>query len=100
MPILRVDYELTPRTIIRAGLQGDPFFLGNKVFMHRYRNKLDPSESQNARIFKAMVTQAADYFGYKVYFNAGFEIQRISFLEEEEESQDYSNIWVTVLAGW
>ncbi|KPL17917.1 MAG: hypothetical protein AMJ92_10415 [candidate division Zixibacteria bacterium SM23_81] len=100
MPILRIDYELTPRTIIRAGLQGDPFFLDDKAFMHRYRNKLDPSESQNARIFKAMVTQAADYFGYKVYFNAGFEIQRIRFLEDPDKEPDYSNIWVTVLAGW
>jgi hypothetical protein len=100
MPILRVDYELTPRTVLRAGLQGDPFFLEDKVFMHRSRNKLNPSESQNARIFKVMMTNASDYFGYKVYFNAGFEIQRISYLEAEEESADYSRLFVRILAGW
>ena len=100
MPILRFDYELTPRTIIRAGLQGDPFFLDDKAFMHRFRNKLDPLESQNARIFKVMVTQSGDYFGYNVYFNFGYEIQRISFLENEEETQDYSNIWFNIFAGW
>ncbi len=99
MPILRVDYELTPRTIFRAGLQGDPFFLDDKVFMHRSRNKLDPSTSHDARIFKVMVTNGSDYFGYKVYFNAGFEMQRISYLEEEE-SEDYSRIFVRILAGW
>jgi hypothetical protein len=100
MPILRLDYELTPRTIIRAGLQGDPFFLDDKVFMHRFRNKLDALESQNARIFKVMVTQFGDYFGYKVYFNFGYEIQRISYLENEEETEDYSNVWFNIFAGW
>jgi len=100
MPILRVDYELTPRTIIRAGLQGDPFFLDDKVFIHRFRNKLDPLESQNARIFKAMITQSGDYFGYSVFFNFGYEIQRISYLESEEETVDYSNIWFNIFAGW
>ena len=100
MPILRVDYELTPRTVFRAGLQGDPFWLNDKVFVHRFRNKLNKSKSQNARIFKIMLTNGSDYFGYKVYFNAGFEMQRISFLENEDESEDYSRVFVRVLAGW
>jgi len=47
-----------------------------------------------------MLTNGSDYFGYKVYFNAGFEIQRISFLEDEDESEDYSRVFVRVLAGW
>jgi hypothetical protein len=100
MPILRMDYELTPRTILRGGLQGDPFFLDDKVFMHRSRNKVDPTESLNARIFKLMVTQSSDYFGYKVYFNAGFEIQRISYVEEEDESEDFSSFFFRIMAGW
>ncbi|MFC1682598.1 hypothetical protein ACFL0G_00100 [Candidatus Zixiibacteriota bacterium] len=100
MPILRVDYELTPRTVFRAGLQGDPFWLNDKVFVHRFRNKLNKSKSQNARIFKIMLTNGSDYFGYKVYFNAGFEMQRISFLENEDDSEDYSRVFVRVLAGW
>ncbi|MCK4272320.1 hypothetical protein KAX22_06700 [bacterium] len=100
MPILRMDYTLTPRTVLRAGIQGDPFFLDDTVIVHRFRNKLDPSKSENARIFKVMVIQSSDYFGYKIYFNAGFEIQRISYLENEEESEDYSSMFFRILAGW
>jgi hypothetical protein len=100
MPILRMDYELTPKTILRAGLQGDPFFLNDKVFMHRSRNKVDPSQSLNARIFKIMVTQSSDYYGYRVFFNAGFEIQRISYLDQEDDSQDFSNFFFRIVAGW
>jgi hypothetical protein len=101
MPILRIDFEFTPKTIIRGGFQGISI-AGSDLLMNRYRNRINPEASFNEEIFMITVTNASDYGGYKLQFNLGYQQIRTRFLAEtaQNKNRDFSRIFVRVIAGW
>ena len=66
VPIVRADYHLTERTLIRGGLQGVPFF------KHRYRNDAAPFQDFDAWHYIAALQNLSSYTGYQVSLNMGF----------------------------
>ena len=81
-PIVRLDYRASERTVIRAGLQGLPFF------KHRWRNQVDPFEDFDARHWILVLQTRDNYVGYDLSFLLGFRSSRFKFLELEEPEGD------------
>ncbi len=108
MPIIRMDYFFTPKTVIRMGFQGFSFKAINDnlndgdIFVYRYRDKLNPINSTNDRIFMLMATNASDYNGYKLKFNIGFQNIKRTYISEQAayKNKSYFRFFVRVLAGW
>lgn len=73
-PVLRADYPLTERTILRAGMQGLP------LFAHRFRDVRSPSQSFDARHYVLSLQTASNYVGYDVSVNIGFRSSRLRLL--------------------
>jgi hypothetical protein len=69
-PILRADYPLTERTILRAGMQGLP------VFEHFFRNKRGSTEDFDARHYVLNIQTQSTYMGYDLSVNLGFRSSR------------------------
>lgn len=108
MPIVRLDYSFTERTVIRMGFQGFSFkgihekLNDGDFFVYRYRDKLNPANNTNNRIFMIMVTNASDYNGYKLQFNIGFQNIKTTYTDEyvAYKNKSYSRFFVKVIAGW
>lgn len=108
MPIIRFDYFFTPKTVIRWGFQGFSFKGINKnlndgdLFVYRYRDKLNPANSTNDRIFMIMVSNASDYGGYKLQFNIGYQSIKKTFIDENVafKNKTYSRFFVKIVAGF
>ena len=81
-PIVRLDYRASERTVIRAGLQGLPFF------KHRWRNQVDPFEDFDARHWILVLQTRDNYVGYDLSFLLGFRSSRFKFLELEDPEGD------------
>ncbi len=108
MPIIRLDYFFTPKTTIRAGFQGFSFkgisekLDDGDLFVYRFRDKLNPVNDTNDRIFMILVTNASDYNGYKLQFNIGFQNIKKIYVDKDVayKNRSYSKFFVRVLAGW
>ncbi len=108
MPIIRFDYFFTPKTVIRWGFQGFSFKGINEklndgdLFVYRYRDRLNPANSTNDRIFMVMVSNASDYGGYKLQFNIGYQSVKKTYIDESVSSKNrsYSRFFVRIIAGF
>jgi len=108
MPIIRLDYLFTEKTVIRMGFQGFSFkgihekLNDGDLLVYRYRDKLNPANSTNNRIFMIMVTNASDYNGYKLQFNIGFQNIKTTYTDEYVafKNRSYSRFFVKIIAGW
>ena len=69
-PILRADYRLSSRTVLRAGVQGLP------GFRHTHRNRKAAGEDFDARHYLAAVQTTGNYTGYDVSVNLGVRSTR------------------------
>lgn len=108
MPIIRFDYFFTPKTVIRWGFQG--FSLkgiseklnDGDIFVYRYRDRLNPANSTNDRIFMIMVSNASDYGGYKLQFNIGYQSVKKTYIDEKVafKNRSYSRFFVRIIAGF
>ena len=75
-PILRLDYALTERTVIRTGLQGLP------GFQHIFRSKETPTEEFDARHWIVAFQTQSSYTGYVVNINVAFRSSRSRFISQ------------------
>ena len=65
-PILRLDYDLGPRTVVRAGVQGLP------GWPHRFRDGESPLGDFDARHYIFVVQNSTNYTGYELSINMGY----------------------------
>ena len=66
IPILRMDYGITPNSVLRAGIQGFPFL------KERYRNVAWPFDRYDATSHVLLLQNRGNYSGYDVSLNLGF----------------------------
>ena len=71
-PIVRADYTLTEKTVLRAGVQGLPFL------KHRFRNEAASFQDFDAWHYIFAFQNNSSYIGYEVSMNLGF---RKSFID-------------------
>ena len=65
IPILRADYEITPRTELKTGIQGFPFWREKTTYAVR-------PESQRTRLtYTAMIQNRSNYLGYDLVLLMG-----------------------------
>ncbi len=67
IPILRLDYRASPRTTVRAGVQGLPFL------KHIFRSKTTPFNDFDAEHYIFMIQNRSNYAGYDISFSMGYE---------------------------
>ncbi|HIE04780.1 MAG TPA: hypothetical protein EYP61_08480 [Candidatus Latescibacteria bacterium] len=94
-PILRVEYHLSPRTAIKFGAQGFPFFKST------YRNGEVPEADFDSETYVFLVSNTSTCVGYKINVNLGYELRRRIFLERSRSEQniDYSRLFFRVIVG-
>ena len=73
-PIIRLDYELGERTVLRAGVQGLP------GWPHRLRDLESESSDFEARHYIFVVQNSTNYTGYELSVNMGFRSSRTRFV--------------------
>ncbi|MFQ6618879.1 MAG: hypothetical protein ACE5QV_09355, partial [Fidelibacterota bacterium] len=108
IPILRFDYTITPRTSFRFGFQG--FSLKDlwkklndrEFFTFKYRDRKNPENDHNDKIFMAIVSNSTEYQGYTLWFNIGYEKRKESYLMESQKTRDkdFTRIFVQIVAGF
>ena len=64
-PIVRLDFFLTERTTIKAGIQGFP------LLKHRFRDAVAPSNDFNAWHYIIGLQNNSSYTGYRISMNLG-----------------------------
>jgi len=111
IPIIRLDYTLTPKTVLRMGFQGfsiediHPKLGDGGIFSYKKIDKKIPGNSHRDKIFMIMLTSSGDYSGYKLAFNIGYQNVREIYYKLDPSQQlsknkSYNSIFVKVLAGW
>ena len=90
-PILRIDYALSPRTVLKFGVQGPS----------RYHNLINDSTDYRSEDYMAMVTNTSSYSGYELSLNAGYQLKqrRMDDRSREIEDIDYSLFFVRMIVG-
>jgi len=73
-PILRLDWDLGPRTVLRAGVQGLP------GWPHLHRDRESPLADFDARHYIAVVQNSTNYTGYELSVNLGFRASRTRYV--------------------
>jgi hypothetical protein len=73
-PILRLDYQLGPRTVVRSGVQGIP------GWPHQHRDLESSLSDFDARHFILIVQNSTNYTGYELSINMGFRSSRTRFV--------------------
>ena len=73
-PIVKLDYNLSATTVLRAGIQGLP------GLRHRHRNKRATSEDFDARHYLGVIQTTGNYTGYDVSVNLGFRASRSTLI--------------------
>ena len=73
-PILRLDYELGPRTVVRAGMQGLP------GWPHIYRDRESGTTDADARHYILTVQNTTNYTGYEVSLSMGLRASRTEYI--------------------
>ncbi len=90
-PILRMDYVLSPKTVLRFGVQAPG----------RYRDMTNHSADYRSQDYLAMVTNTSSYSGYEMSFNAGYQLKRRRMDDRSRaiEDIDYSLFFVRMVVG-
>ena len=90
-PILRLDFRLSPNTVVKLGVQAPG----------RYRDILNDSADYTSQDYLAMVTNTSSYSGYEMSFNAGYQLKRRRMEDRSRaiEDIDYSHFFVRMVVG-
>ena len=90
-PILRLDYRLSPNTVVKFGAQAPG----------RYRDVVNDSADYGSQDYLAMVTNTSSYSGYEMSFNAGYQLRRRRMEDRSRaiEDIDYSLFFVRMVVG-
>ena len=90
-PILRMDYALSPNTVLKLGVQAPG----------RYRDLLNDSADYRSQDYLAMVTNTSSYSGYEMSFNAGYQLRRRRMEDRSRaiEDIDYSLFFIRMIVG-
>lgn len=94
-PILRLEYPLSSRTVVKLGGQGFPFLQSN------YRNGLTPDADFDSEVYLALLSNTSTYVGYQINVNVGYEKRIRTFLDRTRSDQDidYTRIFLRIIAG-
>ena len=88
-PILKVDYPLSPRTTLRAGVQGLP------GIEHRFRNRKASLEDFDARHYVVALETVTNARGYDLSINIGFRSSRSQFFNlPSERLQKFTEFFI------
>ena len=90
-PILRMDYVLSPNSVLKLGVQAPG----------RYRDMLNDSADYRSEDYLAMVTNTSSYSGYELSFNAGYQLKRRRMDDRSRaiEDIDYSLFFIRMVVG-
>ena len=90
-PILRLDYVLSPNTVVKLGAQAPG----------RYRDIVNDTADYGSQDYLAMVTNTSSYSGYEMSFNAGYQLRRRRMEDRSRavEDIDYSLFFVRMVVG-
>ncbi|MDA1280600.1 MAG: hypothetical protein O3B95_11300 [Chloroflexi bacterium] len=92
-PILRADYHLTSRTMIRFGIQGMPLLNDRRI---DYR---DGDNDSNQHTYLLTYYNRSDYGGYKVGTEVGAEYKLQDFDLQGRSDISYVRYFVRMIAG-
>lgn len=93
LPILRVDYRLTPRTYIKIGIQGFPL-LENKMW-----DRVQKDYSYSERDFIILISNTINYQGYKVVWELGWQHTYRDYKGPSLIDDNYSRFFVRIHSG-
>ena len=115
-PILRVDFQATPKTIIRFGQQGLRTPWLNRLFdnlgLHKerarnalafqFRDKGNPRESFSSSDAVLLVQTKSAYFGYEVISSVGFHRRQSESRDKESRlrNEKLNRFFVTVVGAY
>ena len=96
IPILRFDYFITQKTLIRAGIQGFP------GLEYEYTDFIDNINSFKMRTSIFSVSNVSRYFGYNIVTNLGIMFEKRDYADPQRgyEDYDYSNAFLRVILGY
>ena len=96
LPILKVGYWLTPRTVIRGAMEGIP----GQDFSHT--DLADDRESYEQRTYTIFFTNRSRYFGYNLATSAGLVFERWDYIDPFRVSEEYdsSKVFFQVILGY
>ncbi|CUS88000.1 hypothetical protein JGI10_01412, partial [Candidatus Kryptonium thompsonii] len=102
IPIFRVGYKLTDRSVFNFGLQGLSIIGLPDIFSYRIRNLKDGTGSENRGTIAFSLTNQSSYKGYSIVVDFGYKFTKRKFVKpgEERYSRDESAIFFTVIAGF
>ena len=94
-PILRLDYKLTPQSVLKAGVQGLPPI--PSVF-HDLHNDSRDYQSED---YLVMLSNTSVYSGYGLSFNMGYQLRKLQMEDRSRkvEDIDYSLFFIRLIAG-
>ena len=94
-PILRLDYKLTPQTVLKAGVQGLPPI--PSVF-HDLHND---SRDYRSEDYLVMLTNTSVYSGYDLSCNMGYQFRQLQMEDRSRKAEDidYSLFFIRLIVG-
>ena len=96
IPIVKLQYKLTPRTQIWVGLQGLP---GLPL---RVKDQATGRESSKEQVRVVQLTNHSPYFGYEISMNLGLRLNRRRYDDpfRKEDEFDVTTAFFRVFLGW
>jgi hypothetical protein len=92
-PILRLDYRLSARSMLRFGVQGLPLLSDRRI---DFRDRDNDAKRQD--VVLTWFNQS-DYQGYKIGTEAGVEVRSADFDARGRSDQSFARYFVNMIAG-
>ncbi len=94
-PILRMEYPISNRTVVKVGAQGLPFLKS------LYRNKAAPGADFDGEDYVALVTNKSSYTGYQINVEVGYQRSTRKFKDRSRHDQglNFSRVFLRMIAG-
>ena len=93
MPILRVDYRLSPRTILKAGIQGLP------LLPETSKDSANPSQDFRRGSYTAFIHNKSNYSGYDLNILWGIFRTKQEFTTASRPSLGYVEYFFRIFIG-
>ena len=93
MPILRVDYRLSPRTILKAGIQGLP------LLPETSKDSANPSQDFRRGSYTAFIHNRSNYSGYDLNILFGIFHTKQEFTTASRPSLGYVEYFFRIFIG-
>ena len=96
IPILKVRYQVTPRTVFQVGFQGLP---GLPL---REKDRADRRHSEEQEVRVVQLSNRSPYFGYQISMNLGVRVSRRQFDDPTRgvDDVDISAAFMRVFMGY